>query len=395
MREGDKPKEMTYKVGIMRVPIEEETNGRLADIVDRAVDDIRHTLTEELKLEIELFEFEGPHLLPEEGGYSPFGFLELGLAEKLERDIHFLLIVSEVGLSTSNLSYVLAFPSQLTNVGIMSIKRLSPSFWGHEPDRTVTASRLATLMLHTFGHIVNLPHSDDRTNVMAQIGRVSDLDAMDEFTADQLHRIRKNMPREAREDVQEGKRVPFVVAHLLQDWHAILTALVQANPFRLITRLPTMLAAAGSAIVVLFFSAEVWDVASSMGWVQLTLFALFAVLVGTFVLYSAFSFGPLIDRRRMISESTVVTIAATQLTLFVTMVLSFLLFALLAYVGAITIFPNSLMSAWTTADPVSTQAHQLEASLFVAASGVLAGSLGGRADSRRIVRSILFLNEET
>jgi len=181
----------------------------------------------------------------------------------------------------------------------------------------------------------------------------------------------------------------------VQDWKAILVAIARANPVRLITRLPTMLAAAGSAIVVLFFSAEVWDVASSMGWLQLSVFAVFAVLVATFVLYSAFSFGPLINRRRRISESTVVTVAVTQITLLITVILFYFLFVFLAYMGAITIFPNSLMSAWVTADPVNTTGHQLQASIFVASTGVLAGSLGGRADSRRIVRSILFLNEET
>jgi hypothetical protein len=385
----------TYTLGIMRVPVEEKPGGELKEIVECAVDRIRDTLIEDLRLEIDLFEFEGPHILPSEGGYSPFDFLELGLAEKIERGIHFLMIVTEVSLSSSNLSYVLAFPSQLTNVGIMSSKRLSPSFWGHEPDKEVTTSRLATLMLHTFGHIVNLSHSDDQTNVMADIGQVSDLDNMDSFTGEQLRQIRHNLPHEAREDVQHGDRLSFILRHLAQDWKAILVAIVRANPLRLITRLPTMLAAAGSAIVVLFFSAEVWDVASSMGWLQLSVFALFAVLVATFVLYSAFSFGPLINRRRRISESTVVTVAVTQVTLLITIVLFFFLFVLLAYIGAITIFPNSLMSAWVTADPVSTQGHQLQASVFVASTGVLAGSLGGRADSRRIVRSILFLNEET
>ncbi|HSJ58896.1 MAG TPA: hypothetical protein VLC95_17045 [Anaerolineae bacterium] len=385
----------SYTVGIMRVPVEKKPQGELTEVVERAVDTIRDTLTRDLGLEINLFEFEGPHILPSEGGYSPFDFLELGLAEKIERGIHFLLIVSEVGLSTSNLSYVLAFPSQLTNVGIVSIKRLSPSFWGHEADTEVTASRLAALMLHTFGHIVNLSHNDDQTNVMADIGQVTDLDRMHTFTGEQLRQIRENMPREARDAVQDGRRLSFIVRHLVEDWRAILVATVRANPLRLITRLPTMLAAAGSAIVVLFFSAEVWDVASSMGWLQLALFAVFAVLVATFVLYSAFSFGPLINRRRRISESTVVTVAVTQVTLLITIVLFFFLFVLLAYIGAITIFPNSLMSAWVTADPVSTQGHQLQASVFVASTGVLAGSLGGRADSRRIVRGILFLNEET
>jgi len=203
MHEGNEEGK-AYTVGIMRVPVEERPQGELAEVVQRAVDHIHDTLTEDLGLRIKLFEFEGPHILPSERGYSPFDFLELGLAEKVERDIHFMLVVSEVELSPSNLSYVLAFPSQLTNVGIMSIRRLSPSFWGQGPDLGATARRLAALMLHTFGHIVNLPHSEDRANVMADIGRVSDLDEMCAFTGEQLRLIRQHMPQEARDAVQEG-----------------------------------------------------------------------------------------------------------------------------------------------------------------------------------------------
>ena len=37
----------------------------------------------------------------------------------------------------------------------------------------------------------------------------------------------------------------------------------------------------------------------------------------------------------------------------------------------------------------------LKLSLFLASMGVLAGSLGGRSDSRDLVRSVLFLTEES
>ena len=68
--------------------------------------------------------------MPSAGTYAPLDFLQIGMNEKLERGIHFLLIVTEVDLSTTTFSYTLALPSQLTNVGIISTKRLNPTFWG-------------------------------------------------------------------------------------------------------------------------------------------------------------------------------------------------------------------------------------------------------------------------
>ncbi len=57
---------------------------------------------------------------------------------------------------------------------------------------------------------------------------------------------------------------------------------MRANPFRLLTRLPTLLTTGLSVIIVLFFSPEGWDVASTIGTPQLTAFALFlAMLAGS------------------------------------------------------------------------------------------------------------------
>ena len=59
--------------------------------------------------------------------------------------------------------------------------------------------------------------------------------------------------------------------------------------------------------------------------------------------------------------------------------------------------PQSLVDGWL-ADPASNTAVSLtnfKLSLFVAALGILAGSLGGRADSKEVVRGVLFVDEET
>jgi hypothetical protein len=46
-------------------------------------------------------------------------------------------------------------------------------------------------------------------------------------------------------------------------------------------------------------------------------------------------------------------------------------------------------------DPAVRPIDHLKLSLFVAALGLLAGSLGGRADSKDLVRRVLFVDEET
>ena len=182
---------------------------------------------------------------------------------------------------------------------------------------------------------------------------------------------------------------------LVRNAGAIARAVRRANPLRLLTRLPTMIAAALSVIIVLLFSAEVWDVASAVSTAQIALFSVASLAAALFVLYRAFAFDALLTRERLLTESTVVTAAATLLSLVLTLLILFAALGALMYLGIITVFPKPLMSAWTSTDPATSTLDHIKLSLFLAAMGVLAGSLGGRTDSRDLVRGVLFVTRET
>ncbi len=386
-----------YVVGVMRTVVEATDDAPFRSLVDRATEKLEANLSGELGLRVEVFAFEGPHLTPNAGAYAPLDFLRIGLGEKIERGVHFLLIVTEVDLAASTLSFALALPSQLTNVGVISTKRLDPGFWGGDDDPGRTTDRLAALMLHTLGHLLNLPHSPSATNVMFDFGAVEGLDRMREITPAQRSLIERNLPVEAHERVSERGhgRWSFILRALALNARGIGSAVVRANPFRLLGRLPTMLTAALSVVIVLFFSPEMWDVASTVDLYQLVLFSFLAVLGASFALYRAFAFGAVLGRDRLLSESAVVTEAATILSLFLTVALLYALFVGALYVGIVTIFPRKLMETWPTVDPAVRPLDHIKLSLFIGGLGVLAGSLGGRADSRDLVRGVLFVDEES
>jgi len=388
---------MDYVVGVMRTSVEITDDEEFNAVVDAALARFRRTLAPSLGVRAEVFSFLGPHLTPNAGTYAPLDFLRIGLGEKIERDVHFLLIVTEVDLAASTLSFSVALPSQLTNVGVVSTKRLDPGFWGEGGDRTRTADRLARLLVHTLGHLLNLPHHPEPTNVMYDFRSVEELDGMDGVTSGQREEIVRNLPIEARERVSRGThgRWGFALRALLLNARGIGRAVRRANPFRLLGRLPTMMTAALSVVIVLFFSPEMWDVASTVALYQLVIFSLLAVFGATFALYRTFAFGAVLGRDRMLSESAVVTEAATVLSLFLTVALLYLIFVAALYGGIVTIFPLRLMETWPTVDPAVRPVDHIKLSLFIGGLGVLAGSLGGRADSRDIVRGVLFVDEES
>ena len=375
--------------------VEGRDSAQFNDTVARAVAELEVAFAHEPRLRTQTLAFSGPHLTPGAGNYAPLDFLEIGLAEKLERDLPFLLIVTEVDLSSSSLAYTLALPSQLTNIAIISTRRLAPEFWGDTPDPQRSARRLATLMHHCFGHLVALRHDRDPANVMYPLEGVEDLDCMVHLTAPQRARIAHVLPHEANERSTRDGKLRFVCRTLLRDAGAIARAVLRANPLRLLARMPTMLAAALSVIIVLLFSAETWDVAHAVTIAQIVAFSSVCLAAATFVLYRAFAFKTLLSRDRRITESGVVTISATFLSLLLTLILMFTFFGGLMYLAIVTVFPEQLMESWPGAGEATTLLDHLKLSLFLAAMGVLAGSLGGRSDSRDLVRGVLFILEDT
>jgi predicted Zn-dependent protease len=393
--EGDSTSSARYTIGVMTTPIEGRSSHSFASTVDSAAHILSEALSEELDVDVKVFEFVGPHLTSTSAVYSPFEFLRLGMAEKLERQIPFLLVVSEATLSATRVSYALAFPSRVMNIGILSTNRLAPEFWGEDASPARTSRRLGGLMLHTVGHLLNLEHHPTPANAMYDFASVEDLERMEEFTPTQREHIRRTLPIEARDAIEEDSRMRFVLRHIVKDWPAILQAVIRANPFHLLTELPTMMTAAFSAMIVLFFTAEIWDVASTVELSQLVAFSVIALIAATGVLYRAFTFGAVLTRHKRLVESIVVTTAATLLSLLSTMVLLYGIFLGVSYIGTVIIFPKRLMSTWPTVDPATRIIDHVKLSMFLAAVGLLVGSLGGKADSGQLVRYILFLDEET
>jgi predicted Zn-dependent protease len=383
-----------YSIGIMEMLIEEKTSDEVHAVIEGATARVQEALSD-VNVDLSLIRVPGPHLTPEMGSYSPIDYLQIGMSEKIEREINFMVIVTEVELSASGMSYVLGFSSRLTNIGIISMKRLAPDFWGEPSDPNTTINRLAALMLHTIGHLLNLDHHEDSHNFLYDFSYVEDLDKMQNLTVPQINTLRSNLPVEAHEEIAYDHIRRFAARQLIENFAYILRSALRANPLKLLTRLPTMATTAASVIIVLFFSSEVWDVAGSVDLYQLVLFGIIAIVGATLLLYQVFSLGPLLNRRRGIAESTIITVASTLLSLILTLVLLYLIFFVLVYLGIITIFPVVLMRTWPSIDPAVKFIDHIRLSAFISGMGVLAGSLGGRADSRNVMRGALFFHEET
>ena len=385
--------DQVYVLGVMLAGSSKE-RALFEELSRRAIQLVR-TRLDQLGLPIELEAFEGGERIAVTGTIDPLETLQLALAEKLERRLNFLLILSDAEATATRLSFAVAFPSRLTNIGLISLRRLMPSPDASAQSVEQAATRLGRLMLHSLGHLLNLGHRPDERAIMYDFGSLSDLDEMTDFEEDERRVLTENLPTEAHDETKRGSSLSFWARQIRANLSVIGGTLRRAHPIRLVSKLPTLLTTALSVVVVLFFSAEVWDVADAVEIYQIVVFVLLALTISSTVLYRTFGFRTILDRERLVSESTVVTQTATALAITATMLTVFGLFFAATYAAAVTIFPRQLMTAWTSVDPAVDAVDHIKLSLFLAGMAVLTGSLGGRSDSKRLIRTILFLDEET
>lgn len=381
-----------YLIGVMMTPVESPDETFQAAIQE-AVALVEQLLAQRVpNLRLEVFEFLGPHLSPAHGGYSPLELLQLGVIEKVERKPNFLLVVTEVDISSQLTTYIVALPSRLTNVGVISTKRLSPRFWGEQDDAAgLTAQRLAGLMLQTLGYLLNLRPHNDPANIMYRFEDLQELAGMRALTDAQVAQMARSLPAEARDRTAKPPAWGFMLRWLTANSGSIWRTVRRANPFRLAGQMTTMIATAFSLMIVIFFSPEIWDVGSTVELWQFVVFALVAIATATLVVYRAYPLRTVATHTHRVSESLVVTNTATLLSLFLTILVLYTAFWLAVYFGIIGFFPRRLMETWPTVDAATRPLDHMKISTFIAAMGVLVGSLGGRVDNRNVMQRILFV----
>lgn len=387
--------ERNIVVGIMKVDVGGKDAYSLGELTRQATQQFAHVVRRESRLQIKSLTFDGPNLTHDEHGYRALDFVQMGINEKTERQLAFLIIITEVEIAASSLSYLLALPSQLTNVAIISTRRLADYGSADIQDQSLMTHRLSTLIIHCFGRLLNLGYHPQKSNYMARIEVPNDLDAMNQFTDQQFDHMATNLPQEANDHFSKGNKFSFILQQTVSNLPRILRGAFRANPLKIATKLPTMIATALSVIIILIFGGETWDFAASVSYGQLAVFVCASFVAATFVLYRAFSFRLVSTRHGNTSESSVVTAGATYLALVLTLLCLFILFGLLMYGVVVFVFPDPLMSTWTSDQDGSSFGAHIRLVAFLAAVGVLSGSLGGSADSRSVVRNVLFAVDET
>ena len=337
-------------------------------------------------------------------GDATVELLDLGVAE---RDLHrwdVALVFTDDDLTAYAKPFAIAAPSRALSVAVISTARLDPDAVGETDEATrvdVLARRLEALVLHLLGHLLDVPHSDEPGDFMYDVKHVADLDRMKGYglvAAEVLARelLEVGDDRLEEEDRQLARRpVRFYLRAVTLNYDDVWRAVLRIKPWQFPLRLSRLTTAAISTLFVLMMTAEAWDLGMAQpGW-RVWLLSL-ATLAGASA-YIVRRQNLIVRRGRGLSEQRAVGNTAIVLAVTLGMLTTYaLLFVVVLGVGA-TFYPAGLVETWAASVDAGRigPAHYLALAGFVAALGIVIGSLGASFESQTYFRHVALVDEET
>lgn len=335
---------------------------------------------------------------------EPIELIDLGVVERDAQRWDYALVVTGLDLASYFKPYALATPSLAVSVAALSTARIDPVTTAAEvphDERVATMTRrIRALAFHLFGHLNDLPHTDDPANWMCNPRAVADLDHMDGYEDDALLQL-----ADAFEDVADvrleesgryrGREALFFAKAVLKGLPDIVSAVAEAKPWLYPFRLSRLTTAAASTLVILVITAEAWDLGMSQPTGRVVAFSCLALFgTSTYLLKRQ----QLLARRRTPrpSEQRVVSTTAIVLSLLLGMLTTYVLLFGVTLLLAETFFSAKLAAEWAASvERTIGFGDYLRMAGFVASLGLVIGSLGASFEARGYVRHIAYIDEET
>ena len=334
---------------------------------------------------------------------TPISLIDMGVTERDARKWDFVFVVTTSDLTSYYKPFALAVPSQPLNVAALSTARLDTGAGLHpleQEDRVQQlARRIHALVLHQFGHLNDLEHSEDPEDIMYNLNTAEDLDAMQHLSETSSEALHQELATEAdlrlEEQVQKVRqRWRFYLRAAWINRDDIWGAVRNLHPWQFPLRFSRLTTAAFSTLLILLTTAEAWDLGTSQPLFLVTILSVLT-LIGTS--YYILKQQQLLLRRRKDrpSEQRVVAHLSIILAVFSGMAATYLMLFGATLLVALTFFSLNLVQSWISTEGPLTRSHYLHLAGFVASMGLLIGSLGASFEEQTYFRHVAFVTEET
>jgi predicted Zn-dependent protease len=340
---------------------------------------------------------------------EPVDLIDYGVAERDARRWDFALVITQDELKSYFKPYTLGVPSQAVQAAVASTAQIDPEALPALPgERVEEASseryellgrRLYALVMHLFGHLGDLGHTDDPDDFMFAPRSIPDLDRMRGYAHDAQARLLEEMHDVADVRLEETgryrqRRALFALRAAWKERRDILSAVAQIHPWAFPLHFSRLTTAAASTLVVLIITAEAWELGMTQPLWRVALLS-GASLFGA----SAYLINQqrLLTRRRTprLSEQRVVAGTAVTAAVVLGMATTYALLFGVTLGISLAFFSDALVEGWAgSATDLGWNAY-LALAGFVAAVGLAIGALGASFEEQGYFRHVAFADEET
>lgn len=382
-------------------------DGQLDNIDRRAVDSACRRLCEKLEQWLPQFQWRMPLVVREAADdgprQEPAQLLSSGVELRNTRHWDYTVVVTAADLVSHYKPLAVACVSRSLEGVVVSTRRLDPKSEdaeaGESKREETIAGRLLAIVLHALGHHGGLPHCGEADNFMAQFATVADIDLAAEFRPEQLDVLSRQFGEVADQRLEEttiyrnAGALPFYVRGAWMNRREIGAAVLQARPWQFPYRLSRLTTAAISATLVLFLTAEAWELATHQSPALLAGLSVAAVLATTvYVLMRQHLL--LGSRRATLSEQTVVTnISAVAIVLGGIVTTYVCLLSVATAVGWL-LFSGEVMRSWANVESASWWLSPLKPAALATSLAMFIGALGASFENTAYIRHVTFVDEE-
>jgi predicted Zn-dependent protease len=339
-----------------------------------------------------------PRALDESRTHSVADFLSKAITAMSEGLMDVVIVLTDVPISGQDKTLVYGSHSRTARVAVMSTHRLLEGGDGDAVRKLTDAAvvRNATaLFLHLVGHLVGLVHQWQQGDLMASFRYDADRDEP-RFTDDQRRRLKAKARKLPGQKVEAAGPLMSFIFHgvsALRNPGEVLRPVLRGRAFKIPLAMTTMLTAALIPVIVLVFTAEIWDVALHLAWRTAIAFALVTIVLGS--LYVAIVqnlFFPRKEKETLTEHGAVVNVVVWLCMLQALIGLFVLIFLFVWYIEAY-VFPEALMQRWTDLDHPATRSDRVKLAVFVSTLGTLTAALGGGLDKQTVARHLALFSD--
>ena len=354
----------------------------------RALSRTRQRLLDILSGQFPQFDWQLPalarHRYPPRGAIDALPLLELGLHEKINSRLDYVLVIVSNELIPRDRILTIGVPSSALEVAVLSTARLATDEQFGE--------RLAGLALHLLGHMWGLEHAESGPMIPPEEWTTLRAET---FPESQEAKVVERLEEvaDARLEEQPSRR-----GWLLFHWHTfwadpkgILVDVVGYAPWKTPFRMGRLTAAAATSVLFLLLGAEAWEIGVNTSTGALISGALVAIISATLFIFLGQNLNQ-VSRQVGLREQLIRTRLVLLFTLLLGMATLWGVLFLVSYLAVLYV-PRQVPMAWLniTLDLTLLARH----AAFMATLGVLAAALGGNLEDEQVLKARLYYDEET